>query len=92
MDILKDSYVQPKAILYIKDFFSLHVNSYVQPKTILLQYKSIFFDWTYELICEEKKSSAGHMRLICPTKGYTLYYKSIVFAWTYEVICEEKSL
>ena len=71
MDILKDSYVQPKAILYIKDFFSLHVNSYVQPKTILLQYKSIVFGWTYELICEEK----------------SLYYKSIVFGWTYEMIC-----
>ena len=33
-----------------------HFSSHVQPKTILLQYKSIVFGWTYELICEEKKS------------------------------------
>ena len=38
-----------------KDFVSSHINSYVQPKTIRLQYKSIVFSWTYELICEGKK-------------------------------------
>ena len=32
-----------------KVIFSSHFSSYVQPKTILLQYKSIVFGWTYEL-------------------------------------------
>ena len=37
-----------------KDIFSSHFSSYVQPKTILLQYKSIVFGWTYELKFEER--------------------------------------
>ena len=39
-----------------KDFVSSHINSYVLPKTILLYCKSTVFGWSYELICEGKKS------------------------------------
>ena len=39
-----------------KDFVSSHINSYVEPKTILLYCKSTVFGWSYELICEGKKS------------------------------------
>ena len=44
------------AVQETKDFFPSHISSYDQPKTVLLQYKSIVFGRTYELICEETKS------------------------------------
>ena len=52
---------RPALFIYcvVKTFFPSHISSYVQPKTILLQYKSIVFGWTYKVKHEEKKVFIG---------------------------------